>query len=106
MWIRDFAHAALAASVLVVAVGCGSQKDPVAVTLPGSDAEGGAGLHVTPAAALLKVGDTAQLAAFAFPTTQVQWATSNSGVATISASGLVTAVAAGTALITANDGAR
>src|SRR5437870_5688576 len=67
-----------------------------------------ASVTVSPAAVSLTVGQTIQLAAVtkdangtALSGRTVTWTTSNSTVATVSASGLVTGVAAGTATITA-----
>jgi len=67
-----------------------------------------ASVTVSPAAVSLTVGQTMQLAAVtkdangtALSGRTVTWTTSNSTVATVSASGLVTGVAAGTATITA-----
>ena len=64
------------------------------------------GLDVTPEAATVTVGDTEPLTATATgvvgsPDTSVTWSSSDEGVATVDASGLVTAVSAGTATITA-----
>jgi uncharacterized protein YjdB len=67
---------------------------------------------VTPGStSLTSVGAAAQLTAAAYDASNVQmtgrtftWASSNTAVATVSASGLVTAVATGTATITATDG--
>ena len=59
---------------------------------------------VSPTTASLAIGGTQQLATTFNPTTatnqNVSWSTSNSAIATVSATGLVTAVAAGTATIT------
>lgn len=59
---------------------------------------------VTPDSDALSVGETAQLAAAIAPgsaSQSVTWSTSNASVATVSGSGLVTAVAVGSAVITA-----
>ncbi|SDI41165.1 Ig-like domain (group 2) [Sinosporangium album] len=66
-------------------------------------------LEVTPAAPSVVIGATSQLAATAtYPDTATRnvtaaaaWSTSNPAIATVSAAGLVTGVAAGTATITA-----
>src|SRR2546428_10988953 len=67
-----------------------------------------ASVAVSPAAAGLTVGATTQLTATpkdangtALSSRAVTWATSNAAVATVSASGVVTGVAAGSATITA-----
>jgi len=63
------------------------------------------GVTVSPASATINAGATVQLTATVAPanaTNQaVSWTSSNTAVATVSASGLVTAIAAGTATITA-----
>lgn len=63
------------------------------------------GVSVSPTSASLVVGATQQLAATVAPSNatnkNVTWSTSNANVATVSSSGLVTAVAAGSATITA-----
>ena len=62
------------------------------------------GVTVTPTAASLYVGDTTTLTADVSPNNatnkNVTWTSSNGSVATVSAAGVVTAVAAGTATIT------
>jgi uncharacterized protein YjdB len=62
------------------------------------------GVSVSPASATLSVGGTQQLTATITPgnaTNQTKnWSSSNTGVATVNSSGLVTAVASGTATIT------
>lgn len=69
--------------------------DPVAVT----------GVDVSPASATMNAGFTQQLSASVIPSNatnqNVTWSSNNTSVATVSNSGLVTAVAAGTAIITA-----
>ncbi len=67
-------------------------------------------IEVTPTAVTLDKGKTKQLAAtvepsFAYDKT-VTWMSSNSAIATVSASGLVTAKAAGNAVITAKSGTK
>jgi uncharacterized protein YjdB len=70
------------------------------------------GVAVTPTTATLAPGATQQLTAAVSPTTatnkNVTWTSSNTAVATVNSSGLVTAVAAGSATITAKtaDGAK
>lgn len=63
----------------------------------------GTTLTISPSQVSLSVGTTAQLStnAGSSQTGQLQWFTSNSNVATVSGTGLVTAFAAGTATITA-----
>lgn len=72
-----------------------SQPSAVAVT----------GVTVSPTSATLNVSATQQLTATVIPSNAtnktVTWSSTNSGVATVSSSGLVTAVGAGTATITA-----
>jgi len=68
-------------------------------------------VSVAPAAASAVVGGTTQLSATVLPSNttnpSVTWSSSNTAIATVNASGLVTGVAAGTAVITATtvDGA-
>jgi len=77
---------------------------PVTVTLAGH------GVSVTPAAATVAVGGTVQLAAHVVAATgdtvaaQVEWATLDPSRARVSASGLVTGVSAGQALVVATYG--
>lgn len=59
-------------------------------------------LTLTPTSASIFVGQTQQLTAKPSPSGTVTWTTSSSDVATVSSSGLVTAVAEGTATITAS----
>jgi uncharacterized protein YjdB len=63
------------------------------------------GISVSPTSASIQVGSTQQLTATVSPTNAtnktVVWTTSNSNVATVNSSGLVTGVATGTATITA-----
>ncbi len=70
-------------------------------------------VSVTPAAATVAVGGTVQLAATPrdsagnpLSARTVTWSTSSSGVATVSTSGLVTGIAAGSATITATSGGK
>ncbi len=68
--------------------------DPIAVT----------GVNVTPASLSLNVNQTSTLSATISPSNatnkSVSWSTNNASVATVNSSGIVTAVAAGTATIT------
>ncbi len=71
-----------------------------------------ASLGLAPASVAMQAGQTQQLSATFLDSSgtpvagpAVSWGSSNTGVATVSASGLITAVAAGAATITANAGA-
>jgi Big-like domain-containing protein/calcineurin-like phosphoesterase family protein len=97
---------------LLVAISCFDQRQaPEAPTSP-SFAKGGGGpklrsISVSPASATIAVGQTIQLTATPSPTgaaSSFTWASTNAAVATVSASGLVSAVAQGTASITATSG--
>ena len=60
-------------------------------------------MSVSPTSKTLNIGETVQLTGTKNPTSAsegTQWTSSNTGVATVSGSGLVTAKAAGTATIT------
>ncbi len=76
----------------------------------GGGGEDVTGVAVTPSSDYLFLGDELQLTATVKPTTAVNknvtWSTSNAAVATVSSTGLVTAHACGTAIITVrtNDG--
>ena len=60
------------------------------------------GITLRPAEAVLNIDDTVEITAFVLPIgSAVTWATSNANVATVDSSGVVTAVSAGTATITA-----
>ncbi len=71
----------------------------ITVTVPVST------VSLTPATATINVGSTQQLTATVAPTNAtnqtVIWSSSNTAIATVNSSGLVTAIAAGTATITA-----
>lgn len=76
----------------------------VAPTITRTQASPVASIDVTPAIATLDVGDTQQMSKTVSPAgaqQNVTWSTSAPGVATISSSGLVTAISSGTATITA-----
>jgi Big-like domain-containing protein/calcineurin-like phosphoesterase family protein len=87
---------------------------PVNDTMAPSLAKGGQpkqvkSISVSPSSATVDVGSTVQLSATASPpgsATSFAWASSNSSVATVSSSGLVTAVGAGTANISASAGGK
>jgi hypothetical protein len=97
---------ALAVSVFSLLLGCeaaGTPNEPV-VTLSST-------FVVSPATASVAFGQTAQLTATpedangnALTGKVVTWATSNAAIATVSGSGLVTAILTGTATITATSG--
>lgn len=108
----------VAVGVLMLAAACGSEQkaaDRVLVTEP-SLAKGAASairtVTVAPSSASLAVGATVQLTATArdnkgnVVSTTFAWTSSNAAVATVSASGLVTGIAAGTASITATTGSK
>ncbi|QXI45150.1 Ig-like domain-containing protein [Pseudomonas wayambapalatensis] len=76
----------------------------VAPTITRVQAAPVASIDVTPATATLDVGDTQQMSKTVSPAgapQNVTWSTSAPGVATVSSSGLVTAISSGTAIITA-----
>jgi hypothetical protein len=101
------------AALILLAVSCFDQRqDRVAPSEP-TFAKGGNGgpkvksVAVSPASAIITVGQTVQLSASASPASSAstfEWASSNSAVATVSANGLVTGVASGTTTITASAG--
>jgi Big-like domain-containing protein/calcineurin-like phosphoesterase family protein len=84
--------------------------DPIAPSL----AKGGQpnkvkSISVSPSSATVAIGATVQLSATATPpgsATSFTWASSNSAVATVSATGLVTGVASGSATISASAGGK
>lgn len=65
-----------------------------------------ASISTSPATSMLKINETVQIVSLIAPTNatnrNIIWSSSNSNVATVSANGLVTGVAQGTALIIAN----
>lgn len=94
----------------VFALSCSDQRGaPVAPTEP-SFAKGGPkvnSISVSPSSATIAVGQTVQLTASASPPKSAPtfaWGSSNTSVATVSSSGLVSGVGAGTAIITASAG--
>jgi acid phosphatase type 7 len=98
-------------ALITFAFACAEQDQPrTAPTAPPSLARGGGKVNsiaVSPASASITVGQTLQLTASASPpksATSFAWSSSNSGVASVSSSGLVTGVAAGTATISATAG--
>ena len=107
-----------AASVVMLAgIACSdgstNRNAPPAPTEP-SLAKGGApkpvkAVNVSPSSAALTVGQTVQLTATAAPKNAAAtfaWSSANTAVATVSASGLVTAVGAGTTTVTASAGGK
>ena len=107
----------VSASGLVTAVGAGSatitalsetKTGTAAITVSAAAPVPVASVSVSPATATLQVGETVQLSAVTRDANNnvltgrvVSWTSSNTGVATVSSSGLVTALAAGPAQITA-----
>ncbi|MEO6527941.1 MAG: Ig-like domain-containing protein [Gemmatimonadaceae bacterium] len=106
---KRYLSAGAAAVVLLVLSCTERQQSPVLPTEP-TLARGGAKLKsitVSPSAATVTVGQSAQLTATASPPSApatIVWSSSNAAVATVSASGLVTGVAAGSATISATSG--
>ena len=109
------ATAAVAVGVAFAFVACSDPIAPPATdTLGASLAKGGSAnkvksISVSPSSATVEVGSTAQLTATANPpnsATTFTWGSSNNAVATVSTSGLVTGVAAGTATISASAGGK
>ncbi len=106
------AIAGIVAAVLIIIVAC--NETPTAVHSPSNlsvrSAKGGPGggaskiknVTVSPATATLAIGATAQLTGTSKPAgATLAWASSSNTVATVNQSGLVTAVGAGTATVTA-----
>jgi len=99
-------------AALLAAVSCFDQRQAPDVPTSPSFAKGGGGpklksITVSPSSASITAGQTIQLTATASPpntATTFTWASANSAVATVSTSGLVTAVAQGTTSITASSG--
>src|SRR6266481_1037209 len=109
--------ATVSASGLVTAVAAGNlsvtassegQTASAAITASAPASVPVASVSVTPATSSLQVGGTVQLSAVTRDANNnvltgrvINWSSSNTGISTVSASGLVTAVAAGSATITA-----
>jgi len=97
---------ATAVASVALVLSCTERQLPVAPTDP-SLAKGGPGVKavtVTPSSATIAVQGTVQLTATASPpksASSFTWSTSNAAVATVSTSGLVSGVGAGTATIRA-----
>ena len=89
----------IASSLLLLAL-AGCDQGAVAPDLTSEAVFGKANssLTITPSSATIVVGETVQLSA---STSSVQWSSSAAAVAAVSPSGLVTGLAAGTAMITA-----
>ena len=100
---------ATAIASIALVISCTERQLPVVPTEPAL-ARGGPGVKnvtVTPSSASIVVNGTVQLTAAASPAKSAStftWSTSNSAVATVSATGLVTGVAGGTATIGATAG--
>jgi uncharacterized protein YjdB len=92
----------MAAAASAALAGCEQATAPVVAALGGTTSAAGS-LAISPGRATLNAGTTLQLATNAplAQQNQIQWGSSNTTVATISPSGLVNAVAAGTTTITA-----
>ncbi|MDE6706386.1 MAG: Ig-like domain-containing protein [Treponemataceae bacterium] len=85
-----------------------TKKATCSVTVEGADVIQPSGIEVSPTSLSLKVGETGQITAtignadaLDAAHKKITWTSSNEGVAKVSDSGLVTAVSAGTATITA-----
>lgn len=105
-------YVALATTAFALVLSCTERpQNPVTPTEPAL-ARGGSGVKsvtVTPSSATVAAGSTVQLNATASPPKAAgtfTWATANSAVATVSQSGLVTGVAAGTTTISATTGGK
>lgn len=105
----------LAWTVVIAAAACESPSTPHTSTDSASILASRAApaskiksVSVSPASASIQIGSTVQLTATSKPSTTATftWTTSNSGVATVSATGLVTGASAGGATITATAGGK
>ncbi|MGH6690542.1 MAG: Ig-like domain-containing protein, partial [Gammaproteobacteria bacterium] len=101
-----YAAPAVAGSYAVIAAESGGLADTAEVTVVAAPV---ASVTVTPGVATVTVGGTVQLVAIPrdaggnpLPGRSVSWASSNTGIATVSSSGVVSGVAAGPATITAS----
>jgi hypothetical protein len=90
------ARVALAFATLATAMGCGDRITPVTMVTAASDSST---VAVTPSSATLQPGQSLQLTASA---PGVSWTSSDSGIVRVSAAGLVTSVAPGTARVAAS----
>ena len=93
----------LALSTLGALAGCGAAASPTIAGLGGGNTTKGSSLAISPNQVQLLVHATAQLTtnAPANLQSQVQWSSQPTTIASISPSGLVTALAPGTATVTA-----
>src|SRR4029453_4478219 len=98
------AHVLMYSAIIAVAVACSGSSDPSDPVSPRPVAT----VAVRPTANALIVGQTASLVATAKDASgnviagrAVQWATSNASIATVTAAGVVTAVAEGTTTVSA-----
>ncbi len=93
-------------TTITVTTADGAFKATCAVTVTGTEVVRVTGVTVSPTTATLAVGATQQLTATVAPANAtnplVGWASSAEGIATVSSQGLVTAIAQGSATITAN----
>ncbi|MEJ7811821.1 MAG: Ig-like domain-containing protein [Gemmatimonadaceae bacterium] len=109
--IRPMLFAPTLISLLVAALGCGDRGDPFSVAeRPASlSVKGGAPSALTPDDTVLTVGQSVQMSGAPVADSgrksrPAVWSSSDNGVATVSTSGQVTAVAVGTTTITAASG--
>ncbi len=114
MRIRSAPLAATAVATLVLAVACREKTNPTApedslqlISVQASASSKIKSVTVNPSSASIQAGMTIQLAASSKPPgATFTWASSTQSVATVSQTGLVTGVAAGTATITASAGGK
>jgi len=105
-----FPSLATAVAAFALVVSCTERQQTTGIPTEPALAKGGPGVKavtVSPSSASIVVSGTVQLTATASPpksATSFTWTTSNAAVATVSASGLVTGVAAGAATIRATAG--
>jgi hypothetical protein len=88
---------ALIFAIVAIAIGCVDRVTPTLTT--DTPVAGGATLAVTPASATLEPGQSVQLTA---SVAGVSWTSSNRNIVTVSATGLVTSVAVGSAEVVAS----
>ena len=108
--MRAFISKCVFLSAAIAATACSAQFDyPTSLTSPSTDAPSSIALNVTVRS--LTVGDSLKLSAVVndgagnpLPNQSVSWSSSNALVATVSAAGWVTAVAAGSAQVKAKSG--
>src|SRR4051812_48310417 len=110
--MRTRTAVAAAYAAVFLSMSCFDQRATPTAPDASSLAKGGSGgklksIAVSPSSASIIVGNTAQLTASATPgnvSPTYTWSSSNTAVATVSQSGLVSAIAAGTATISASSG--